>query len=322
MPFKLKLPAVYDYYGGEWPVVHDVGVTAEIFKATDWNVRGVKRYVDDHVDDYVQGAMDLSIRYALYHFLRPNSIYEQAMHYVETIEQLGGLGTLGIPILDVEMSVNMGGRDWSSQIKTWLDIVELHFGKKPMIYTNAGAWKFTSWVDTVLDEKGRKTRKMVYPSWCRDYPLWVASYPFSWFTDANDKPLSMPGGWKSDEWVMWQYSEKGRVNGYHANDLNVISDYGLRVLGLKIDEEEEQGQPPDFPASYRVISAPYVRIRSGPGVNYPFVAKIPYNSTVTISSAIETTIGNDKDIWGKMGDGSGWIAIRYNGSDKAERIEP
>ena len=323
MPFKLKEPRVYDYYGGEYPVRHDPGAVAEIFKLTDWNINGKRYYVDPYVDDYVRECMDIGVRRGLYHFLRPGSTRDQALHYLEQVDQLGGVGEWGRAIVDVELDVSkmgIGGRDWAGQIKAWCDVVEGALGKKPMIYTGANYWQFASWIET-RKVNGFNTRVRVYPEWCKDYPLWVASYPFSQFVDWNSRPISMPGGWGRDDWWLWQYSDKGRVNGYLANDLNVLSPKGIAGLGLAEVEDPGEEEPTGFPLTVRVTTAPYLRIRSGPGAEYSISGRIDFGKMVVIASSIKTTVGSDYEEWGKLDGGAGWIALRYNHVDKVEVLK-
>ena len=81
----------------------------------------------------------------------------------------------------------------TERVKTWLDAVENHYGVKPVIYTNIDFYR------------------RYFQSGFEEYPLWIAHYL------QPDKPRI------EKDWVFWQHSEKGRVNGIKAPvDFNVF----------------------------------------------------------------------------------------------------
>jgi GH25 family lysozyme M1 (1,4-beta-N-acetylmuramidase) len=104
--YTLKSPAVYDFYEGEYPVDWEaIKATAPlrvVFQAT-YGRHG--RHGDDRPDrfvrQYVDEAKANNVKYGLYHFLKPNSIAEQADFYLNTVQSLGGFGDME-PIVDVE----------------------------------------------------------------------------------------------------------------------------------------------------------------------------------------------------------------------------
>ena len=81
-----------------------------------------------------------------------------------------------------------------NEVQTWLDMVEAEYGTKPIIYTNISFY-----------EKYFKGK-------FDDYPLWIAHYL------QPDKPRT------DQDWIIWQHSETGRVNGIKSKvDFNVFS---------------------------------------------------------------------------------------------------
>ena len=90
-------------------------------------------------------------------------------------------------------------------MKKWLDIVENHYGVKPVIYTN---------VDFYNRNLGSEFDS---------YPLWVAHYY------QTEQPRIQRG------WVFWQHSDEGRVNGIVSKvDFNVFSGDSLEFKNLLI----------------------------------------------------------------------------------------
>ena len=208
--FEIKQPVIIDIYYDEYPVDF-TGVDIAILKASGKDAWGT-RYVDSKVFEYAGECFIRGIKIGLYHFLRPRNIAEQAAMYLEVWDALGSDLP---PIVDVEVNpllVAVGYATWASHIKTWLDLVEAHTGRKPMIYTSQYFWGFTG-----------------NPSWANDYPLWVAFYPD--YPDDFDAPIitRIPGNWQ--KWALWQYAEDGRSCGHRANDYNLAAKWWLAELG-------------------------------------------------------------------------------------------
>jgi lysozyme len=113
------------------------------------------------------------------------------------------------PVLDIEDKSSNGKADYIKGARFWLEQVEKKLNRKPIIYTAAWYWA--------------NPQFMTPPSWASDYPLWVASYPFSQGAPTRtqvakypDKPPKerypiMPSNWK--KWTLWQYVEHGVVDG-------------------------------------------------------------------------------------------------------------
>jgi len=127
-----------------------------------------------------------------YHFFNPyKSGREQAQNFIETV--VLSKGDLP-PVLDVEFAGRVSRPQLLQRIKDWLQLVEMHYKVKPIIYTGADFYR--NYLSVQFD----------------DYPLWVAHYL------VKDKPRT------SRSWHFWQHNEKGRVNGINAPvDFNVFN---------------------------------------------------------------------------------------------------
>ncbi len=114
-----------------------------------------------------------------------------------------------VPMVDIEQA-SIGAAapaDLIADFHTYLELMEKHFGVKPIIYTDPYFW------DEHLDDS------------FGDYPLWVAAY------EVDSPPL--PKGW--DEWVIWQHSESGSVPGIVGDvDLDTFNGGLERLAGLRI----------------------------------------------------------------------------------------
>ena len=97
------------------------------------------------------------------------------------------------PVLDIEQSSNLRTPALQKELEKWLEMVEAHYHVKPVIYTNISFYK--KYLKGKFD----------------DYPLWVAHYL------EPDQPRI------TRDWLFWQHSETGRVNGIISKvDFNVF----------------------------------------------------------------------------------------------------
>lgn len=130
-----------------------------------------------------ENALKHGYKTGAYHILvSDTNIVEQANNFVN-IAQLDSSNYP--PILDIES--NLISRPYSEYRKRallWLNTVEEMTGGKPLIYCSD------------------KTREQILntPEF-EDYHFWIARYD-------TTPPKS------SDDWLFWQFTEKGRINGY------------------------------------------------------------------------------------------------------------
>jgi LysM repeat protein len=141
------------------------------------------------------------------------------------------------PVLDLETPDGQTKEKIVSRAKTWLDLVEAAFGKKPIIYSGQ------FFLQDYFSEAGGGP-----PVWTKDYPLWLAQYPNNYVE--GSQPF-LPRGWF--KWTFWQYSEKGTVNGINAKvDLNLFNgtlEELYKFAGAQIVTEK-----PQTPQKHTVIA--------------------------------------------------------------------
>jgi lysozyme len=139
-----------------------------------------------------EGFRPLPVKRGAYHYYRPNeNSTKQAQNFIKTAKlKSGDL----IPVLDIEKHSTIQSKDKLREgLKNWLNIVEEHYGVKPMIYTGDHFfWE-------VLHNQGFD-----------EYPIWVANY----------NQIVEP---ETENWTIWQFSEKGSLPGIGEKiDLNVL----------------------------------------------------------------------------------------------------
>lgn len=200
------------------------------------------------------------------------------------------------PIVDVEEWTFADGSKipmstLQARLKVMLDILEDEFGVKPIIYTRTSVW------DPYYGN----------PSWAKDYPLWVARYPFTkpQTTDVLDlcqtlepytNTVGLPTPWNSNKpngWVIWQCSADENKDGQkygvplppygtEAVDLN-LANGSIEELLAKVG----MGTPPPPPPSGDLVmkfintGGNISNIRSSPVITTNIVGELPDGAIVT-----------------------------------------
>lgn len=210
--FGIPLPVPYQFHGIDvshhqsvinWEEVkkmkvRDVSLKFAVIKATE----GLTR-VDWQFRRNWRKSREAGIPRGAYHFfLATKSGVKQARNFINTVTLAKGDFP---PVLDVEETYGVRTADVKLRVREFLDTVEKHYGVKPIIYTN---------VDFYNRHLGPEFD---------DYPLWVAHYI------RKDRPRI------GREWLFWQHSEKGRVNGItEAVDFNVFNGDSAKFSGLLV----------------------------------------------------------------------------------------
>ncbi|MBC7902625.1 MAG: glycoside hydrolase family 25 protein [Gemmatimonadaceae bacterium] len=179
--------------------VKDIKVSFAFIKATE----GVSK-VDSRFNRNWFGARSAGVTRGAYHFfLAKKSGKLQAQNFIDVVDlESGDLP----PVLDVEQLYGVNPVKLRKEVKEFLRTVHDYYGIRPIIYTNADF--YTQYLKSEFDE----------------YPLWVAHYL------QRDKPRIVRN------WMMWQHSESGRVDGIRAKvDFNVFNGDSTEFLKLLID---------------------------------------------------------------------------------------
>lgn len=134
---------------------------------------------------------EMGIPKGAYHFFIPGKdAKRQASNFIEIVNlKRGDLP----PVLDIEIGRRLSVDKMRTEVKAWLDIVEKHYGVKPIIYTNVDFYQ------------------KYFQEGFQEYPLWIAHYL------QPEKPRI------ENKWMFWQHSESGKVNGIKSPvDFNVF----------------------------------------------------------------------------------------------------
>ena len=170
-----------------WEEVFKQDIDFVFVKATEGN------YLSDSLFARNWDAIrEHGIRRGAYHFFRASTpAEEQALNFIRNVPmEEGDLP----PVLDVEVLDGLTKPEVLARMQTWLFMVEIAYGVKPIIYTN---------------QKFYNTNLAGYFS---SYPLWIARY--------NSRGPRLADGRK---WTFWQHRDTGRLPGISGNvDFNVF----------------------------------------------------------------------------------------------------
>ena len=149
-------------------------------------------FKDPDFKDNWTAAGRAMLKRGAYHFFRSSKDGEiQAKHFIKTV---GDLRIKDLPpVLDIE-TVHIGcTRELlNRRALQWLETVEKHYGKKPVVYASSSFIK--DHLSTDITD---------------NYPVWVAHY-------GKDNPAY-------DDWTWWQFTDRAVVKGVPGTvDLSVM----------------------------------------------------------------------------------------------------
>jgi lysozyme len=156
----------------DWQKVStDKNVRFAYIKATEGST-----YRDPNFTRNWENAAQNGIIAGAYHFFsKKSSGSTQAKNFISTVpKQSGRL----CPVVDVESTL-LVQNSYKTQLDTFVNLVEAHYGKKPIFYVT------------------NRVYSLLYDDYA-DYPFWVVDYK---------------GSPKVSEWSFWQYSNKSSIAG-------------------------------------------------------------------------------------------------------------
>jgi len=184
----------------DWAAVAATGHTFVFIKATEG-----QDLKDPAFDRNWPAARDAGIIRGAYHFyVTEDDPERQARFFTDTVALMPG--DLA-PVVDIELLGHGTKEGLAERLQRYLDLVEAHFGVKPIIYTSANFWD-----EHLTDGFG-------------GYPLWIAEYEV-------DEPR-LPKGWT--EWHLWQHEGDAAVKGVEKGaDLSRVNRSGPDLSKLVI----------------------------------------------------------------------------------------
>ena len=170
-------------------------------KATE----GITRQDDKFEINWKEAARSGLLRGA-YHFYYPSrDADKQADNFISVVKL--SKGDLP-PVVDIEYSNGKSAKKICDDLKVFIKRLENKYETKPIIYTN------TNFYNTYL--KGNFD----------EYPLWIAGY-FDHDRFYNEF---------NTDWILWQHSERGKVDGIRGTvDFNVFKGSLEKLRGMCVE---------------------------------------------------------------------------------------
>lgn len=284
----------------DWVAVARSGILFAFIKASEGT------YTDPKFVEHWEGSRGLLLRGAYCFYREDVSIAAQVDTFYRTVAQTGDLGELP-PVLDVEREPRTKTLPSWRGVMAWLEQAQTRFGRTPMVYTGPGV------VQAIIREYGPP------PAELGQYPLWVAHY------GVNEPDIPPP--WTG--WTFWQYTSQGRVPGYDSNidrdRFNGTLEEFFGFAGMTLDRAAwwrvgrlerlflggSAEPPPAQGTPYRVTAA-QLRVRKGPGIQYPVVGGLRRGQVVYVDQISDH--GQPYAPWGRIGENQ-WISLQF-----AERV--
>lgn len=151
-----------------------------------------------------KGAGKVGIPRGAYHFYHPTRDPDkQARNFIKQVTLKPGDLT---PALDFEVVNGIPDAKLIAGLQQWLDVIEDHYGIKPIIYTNGSLYR--RYIKGNFDA----------------YPLWIADYSNTHLNDYNP-----------DKLYIWQHSQRGYVKGIRGQvDINTFVMDSVRLAELRL----------------------------------------------------------------------------------------
>jgi lysozyme len=161
-------------------------------------------YIDRTYENNFNGAKQNNLLVGSYHYFRTtSSVEDQLANFIGKVDkEKQDL----IPLIDVEERSNWNTSEFHRNLQEFLDLVENHFGSKPMIYT------VNSFYNHYLSGK------------YKSYHFLIGRY--------GKNPPNLRD---KSSWTVWQFSETGKVSGVSKDvDIDVINKkFSLNDILLK-----------------------------------------------------------------------------------------
>ena len=194
--YDIKGIDVSSYQGEiDWEELSSQNISFVFIKATEGST-----FVDKNFAYNFQEAKKTVLAVGAYHFFSYDSSGKtQAENFINTVIPFEGMLP---PVIDLEFygnkEKNPPDREAVAlQLKTMLEILEAHYGQKPLIYAT------------------EKSYKLYLSDDYNEYDIWIRNV------------VTKPELTDNRTWTFWQYTNRGKLDGYNGKekfiDINVFN---------------------------------------------------------------------------------------------------
>lgn len=194
--YKQGIDVSHYQHSIDWEAVGTENLSYVYLKATEG-----ASLVDSYYKQNLEGARKAGLSVGSYHFYRPNVSWKQQLENMTSVVKADDQDI--VPMIDIE--VGGGGSTFISNLRTFIEAVEEHYGKKPILYT------YQNFYNKHLQNQ------------FKDYDWMIASYK-------SGVPKLSDGR----SFIMWQYSAKGRIAGIKGDvdRSQIMEGFSLKKLRL------------------------------------------------------------------------------------------
>ncbi len=194
--YSVKGIDVSSYQGEiDWDKLSTQDISFVFIKATEGS-----SFVDKNFSYNFESAQKTSLAVGAYHFFSYDSEGEtQAQNFIDTVKPYKGMLP---PVIDLEFYADKEENPpdraaVEKQLKILLNLLEEHYGQKPIIYAT------------------EKSYKLYLSNGYKDYDIWIRNV------------VSTPKLSDNRDWTFWQYTNRERLDGYNGEekyiDMNVFN---------------------------------------------------------------------------------------------------
>ncbi len=191
----------------DYRAVKEAGHRFVFIKATQDN-----DFVDPMFPTNLARARDAGLAAGAYHFFDYTlDGREQADHFLDRVESVGGIDDALPPVVDVECWAPIGSSIQvvaTARLRDFVERVYERTGRMPLVYTSVFMWR-----EVVGNAEGFE-----------DLPMWAACW-------GCELPISIAPGW--DDWVFWQEGLT-RIPGVGRLDGNYFAGSQKELKALKL----------------------------------------------------------------------------------------
>lgn len=175
---------VSHYQGSiDWKAVAETGKVGYAYVKASESVS----FVDDYYYYNIDEGRKYGITMGSYHFYRAHVDQEAQFRHMTSVIDASKQDI--VPLIDVESANGVSVETFVSRLKSFLKMVEEYYGRPPVLYT------YLNFYNKYLAYRGFS-----------HYPIMIASY--------KDE---IPRTSDNVNYIMWQYTSKGRISGVKGN---------------------------------------------------------------------------------------------------------
>ncbi|MBP3227313.1 MAG: glycosyl hydrolase family 25 [Bacteroidaceae bacterium] len=182
-----------------WDLVAKEPISYVYIKATEGC-----NFIDERYATNIREARRVGLSVGSYHFYRPNVGWQQQLAHMVSIVKPEEQDL--VPLIDIERRGTVSLEKFIADLRNFIEAVERHYGKKPLLYTGQNFY------NNYL--AGR------FP----EHQWMIARY------NSSQQPSLCDG----KDFIMWQYSDKGRISGIKGDvdRSRILGDFSLHELGM------------------------------------------------------------------------------------------